>query len=455
MKKTIYIDVTDFVAWQGNFSGIQRVVYEVGIRLATSKKFAVKYVYYSDRRKQFFNVKSDVFEDARRSREARFEDTQRSDVTSTRSKIKHVAKAVKRRLPSAAAKVVKRSYQAARHRAGLVLNNLVRPGARFIRSRYPVGERTTKSFEDTLEPLTITANDTFLILGQGWYGPKWYRPTMIGELVKLRSQIGFDVSVLIHDIIPIRHPEFYDMGFPQVYNEFLFETLIIAKTVFVISKATQNDVERYCEENYIATPNIVLIREGDGFETEKNPTRPARVRQGERYVLAVGSFEARKNYGVLYQAIKQAQLDGTELPKLIIVGRRGFLSHDLLALMGQDHSINDAVLYLDHVSDAELAWLYSNALFTVYPSICEGWGLPVAEALFYGKLCITSNVSSLPEVGGKLADYVSPYDVMGWKNALHTYGSDEELLAAKTATIKKSYKPYSWDDTVRTIEQAL
>ena len=69
-------------------------------------------------------------------------------------------------------------------------------------------------------------------------------------------------------------------------------------------------------------------------------------------------------------------------------------------------------------SDAELAFLYRNCRFTVFPSLYEGWGLPIGESLWFGKLCIASKTSSMPEVGGDLVDYVDPKDADSLQQAI-------------------------------------
>lgn len=454
--KTVYIDVTDIITWRGNFSGIQRVVYEVGLRLAKNKKHNVGYVYYNDKARSFYKIDANVFEEMRKAREQQLAHTQHiNNGDSLRSSTREFAKRVYRSMPGSVAGTAKKSYNYTRHQAGRFMNGFVRPAVRFVKTKYPTREYVPPMFQERLQPLEITKQDTFLILGQGWYGPKWYRPTMFLELAKLKAKKEFDVAVLIHDTIPVSHPQFFDRGFPHVYTEFLFETLIMAKTVFAISQSTRSDVEKFCEDNAIPMPNIVTIREGDSFTPDSNPVRPYGVYDNEKYVLAVGSFEIRKNYRVLYEAVKEAQLRNVTIPKIIIVGRQGFLSYDLARLIEDDPTTQASILHFRHVDDAELTWLYQHALFTVYPSSYEGWGLPIAEALSYGKFCISSNTSSMPEVGGKLVDYVSPYDVVGWMEKLSLYGSDSELLAQKTAAVEKNFKPHSWSEATQAIEAAL
>lgn len=435
-RKQIWLDITDLESWTGHFTGIQRVVYEIGSRLVDHGDFTLRCVVYDEVRKKFFEASDDILrlsEDT--SETSSLENSVEADL---KLKFKHYAKSAAHRLPPLIKGPVIRTYHYTRHRVGTIKNEAVYPLYRKVRAAVVAGGTEA----------TIAANDTVLILGAGWH-----KRSMIDSLAERKSKDGFDVAVLIHDAIPIIKPEFFGPGLQEVYAEFMFEALAMASVVFSISKSTTRDIESFCEEMNITLPRIVLVREGDGFKKNIHPVKPGLL-STSTYILAVGSFEARKNYTLLYQVAKQAQLEGRKLPQIVIVGRHGFLAYDLTYLLQADTS-NPGVTHLSNVSDAELSWLYENALFTVYPSVYEGWGLPIAESLFYGKFCISSNTSSMPEIGGDLLDYVSPYDTVGWLNSIAAYSEDREKLKSREERIKKEYKPTPWDDTAALIISAL
>jgi glycosyltransferase involved in cell wall biosynthesis len=105
------------------------------------------------------------------------------------------------------------------------------------------------------------------------------------------------------------------------------------------------------------------------------------------------------------------------------------------------------ITILNEINDSDLIALYKNALFTVYPSLYEGWGLPVAESLAYGKYCLASYASSIPEVGNDLIEYLDPYDVACWARRLDELSQNDEFIQEKEKLIKISYSPVSWTDT--------
>src|SRR5438045_6658259 len=96
------------------------------------------------------------------------------------------------------------------------------------------------------------------------------------------------------------------------------------------------------------------------------------------------------------------------LPHLVIVGGVSWDGENTERFFKQDRRIEGLVHILDEIDDAALDRLYRNCLFTVYPSLYEGWGLPVGESLNYGKICIATNTSSVPEIAPALTDLLDP-----------------------------------------------
>jgi glycosyltransferase involved in cell wall biosynthesis len=94
-----------------------------------------------------------------------------------------------------------------------------------------------------------------------------------------------------------------------------------------------------------------------------------------------------------------------------------------------------------------LDWYYRNAMFTVFPSLAEGWGLPVAESMCYGKVCIASNVDSIPEIAGDLIPYFDPRDPDQIYKLVKQYITDSGLRSRAEKRIRSHYRPHSWDTT--------
>ena len=149
-----------------------------------------------------------------------------------------------------------------------------------------------------------------------------------------------------------------------------------------------------------------------------------------------------------------ATLPFDDIPELVIIGSRGWYTNDITMLFEQDPVISKKVRILHQTNDEELSWLYQNAQLTIYPSMYEGWGLPVAESLAYGKVTLSSDASSMPEVGGDCADYFSPYDSQACVNLIRQYLKGATLIK-REEYIKKFYKITTWEAAYLKIENTL
>jgi len=163
------------------------------------------------------------------------------------------------------------------------------------------------------------------------------------------------------------------------------------------------------------------------------------------YLLFVSTIESRKNHRVVFEAYRKLLPGGKEkVPLMVFVGMPGWGVESLMHEIANDTTTAGHIRMLNNVSDNDLAHLYQNCLFTVYPSFYEGWGLPVAESLAYGKFCLSSQTSSLPEVGGDLIEYLHPNDTDAWAERISYYSSERDALAAAEKRIKGLYEPPTW-----------
>jgi len=234
----------------------------------------------------------------------------------------------------------------------------------------------------------------------------------------------------------------------------MFELAANSDGIMAISQSTSRDFGTFCTSVGIIAPPVSVIRLGDNPELQPVKSVPVVGIESESYILAVGSFEARKNYALLYSVWKQAALNGQILPRLVIVGSKGWAAGDTLAAMQLDPDVAEAITVLGGISRARLTWLYQNAMFTIYPSTYEGWGLPIAESLAYGKPCLASNTSSMPEVGGDLVDYFNPLDPQGCLLAIKAY-LEPGALAAHHERIQSEFKTTSWAATLQQVQRNL
>jgi glycosyltransferase involved in cell wall biosynthesis len=143
------------------------------------------------------------------------------------------------------------------------------------------------------------------------------------------------------------------------------------------------------------------------------------------------------------------------VPALIFAGQLGWMVDDLLADLAASGYLGGKIEHRPGLSDEELDEAYRSCLFTVFPSLCEGWGLPIAESLAHGKFCVASNRTSIPEVGGDLIDYFDPSDDDDALAKIERLLFEPCYLAATQARLRAEYRPRTWADCARALVRKL
>jgi glycosyltransferase involved in cell wall biosynthesis len=143
------------------------------------------------------------------------------------------------------------------------------------------------------------------------------------------------------------------------------------------------------------------------------------------------------------------ELPAEHVPTLVFAGHIGWMVADLIAQLDNCAWLDGKIVLCDQPSDAELEALYRGCRFTLFPSLYEGWGLPVTESLVFGKPCIISSATSLPEAGGKLARYFDPESVTDATRVIKATIEDEAGLAVWQALVAREFRPVAWDESAR------
>lgn len=231
----------------------------------------------------------------------------------------------------------------------------------------------------------IKNGDIFLILGEPWDFPQ-----IVTSLNILKSKYDIKIYSIVHDLMPFFLPELYMPGFPEEYKKCYSSLLPISTKIFYYSEATKNDLLRYYSKDEIEKKLERIHLGGDINLLGRNEPISLDVQnklQNKEYIIYVSSFSARKNHFLLIYVWRML-LDkfGDKAPYLVLVGSvNNNLTSNTLDLIARNPLLNEKILIFSDVSNATLTWLYKNALFSIFPSIYEGWGLPVSESLTLGK----------------------------------------------------------------------
>lgn len=399
---TIWIDLTDFLQWTGNLTGIQRIQYNLS-KLYIESEADVKFFIYTESERTFNEVDFDP------------DDIVKLGIVSTK----------------------KEHSQSKNFREKF---NKIVAKSRLL-SKEGVLRVTNHSLGTDSVSSPFNKDDTVLIMGGIWVGD------FINDLSKAKAQKGFKLIHFAFDMIPTLFPGFVVDWLPETFTNYQKKVFSISEGVIAISESTANDVRKFIKDHHIKnTPLISVVRIGENIDEMSNANSPKNLGDLKPgFILSVSTIEARKNHIALFYALREAKRKGIDLPKIVIVGRKGWQTDDFNYIITHDPVAKDGIRLINDADDNTLGWLYRNCRFTIFPSFYEGWGMPVAESLAYGKLCISSDTSSLPEIAGDLIDYFSPYDTGSILSCIIKY-LDKDTLLKKEKEIKENYKSTSWDE---------
>lgn len=264
----------------------------------------------------------------------------------------------------------------------------------------------------------------------------FFSPTHYLPIVAPKKSV---ISVL--DVSYIRFPELFKSSDLNQLTKWTKYSIKKASKVFTISKASKGDIIREYgipEDSVVVTyPGIKTILDMDKLNEKYGLKKD--------YVLFVGTLQPRKNIVRLIEAF--SKLDKSNLD-LIIVGKKGWKFEEILQAP-KKFGIEDKVKFLESVTDKDLPAFYKNAICFVLPSLYEGFGLPVLEAMRYGCPVITSNISSLPEAGGDAALYIDPLNADDIKEKMESVITDSDLRENLIKKGNEQVKRFSWEKTAK------
>ncbi len=251
----------------------------------------------------------------------------------------------------------------------------------------------------------------------------------------------------IHDFAYIIHPETARPELRRYLSRAVPRNVRRADHIHVNSIATQRDMERLLGVPH-AKSTIIYSGSGNDFY-RRDAAEIAAMRQRldlpPRYLLNVGTVQPRKNVERLIAAYASVRELAADTP-LVIAGKRGWLAEPIYAAV-ERFGLHEQVRFLDFVSDDDLPRLYSGALALAYPSLYEGFGVPICEAQACGTLTITSAVSSMPEIAGDAALLVDPHSVASIAHALRRALTEPELQAWAKAAGPRQAAHFVWANT--------
>ncbi|MGC8742914.1 MAG: glycosyltransferase family 4 protein [Verrucomicrobiia bacterium] len=263
------------------------------------------------------------------------------------------------------------------------------------------------------------------------FHPTYYEPYFLKYLNKKTFVLT------VYDMIHEKYSNYF--GRRDKTSEYKYLLCQKAKKIIAISNNTKKDL---IEIFKIPDSKIDVVYLAGEIKIEK--TGNIETNLSTNYILYVGNRGGYKNYEFFVKAISPLLVRNREL-NILCAGGNNF--SDKEKSLFDELNIRNQVLYFKVMSDNEIAQLYKNAICFVFPSLYEGFGIPILEAFSCGCPVLLSNTSSFPEVAGEAGLYFEPYDKISIRNAIEKIIADRDL---RTALIKKGYerlKLFSWDIT--------
>jgi glycosyltransferase involved in cell wall biosynthesis len=259
-------------------------------------------------------------------------------------------------------------------------------------------------------------------------------------------------------LIPIKFPRFYSARDFEVFSKFFRDAIGFTDRFICISRCTAADLAAFARAQGCDVDirierlgaDAVLHNAVTASTTELEATKL----EAGRYVLYVSTIEPRKNHAMLLRAWRRlaaGEQGGTRGFKLLLAGRRGWMTDDVQAILADDATANSGIVYLESASDTVLDALYKHAEFCVYPSLYEGFGLPVIEAFAHGRPVIASTGGAVPEAAGELAPCIDPNDEDAWVAAIGRWLGDPQRVAALSQRIREEFSWPAWPEAARRI----
>jgi glycosyltransferase involved in cell wall biosynthesis len=292
-----------------------------------------------------------------------------------------------------------------------------------------------------------------LIIGKTT-GHHWEQTTLKTFLKERRSPLLIDLAntgplnydnqiVVLHDTAFFAYKDSFKLSFRLWYQHLTRHLSRRVKRIITVSETSKSEIEKYLPA---AKGKIDVVHNGFTL-LETNDKILVETLAKQKYFLAVGNLDPRKNLQRLISAFNLAGFPADVKLKIAGTNSKVFSKNAM--------PLTPNVELLDYQHDSELAALYSNAIAFVFPSLYEGFGLPVLEAMSLRCPTILSDIPVLHEIAGDTALYVNPLDVKSIKDGLTELAENRELAEKLRQLGYEQAKKYSWENTANTINDII
>ncbi len=257
----------------------------------------------------------------------------------------------------------------------------------------------------------------------------------------LRERHGARPFFMVHDLIPITHPQYSRAGEREKHVARMRNVLMHGRAVVTNSQATLEALEAFARASALAMPVARVTHLAPGLA--RAAPGPAPI--AGPYFVMLGTIEPRKNHLLMLQVWERlfAKL-GAQAPRLVVIGQRGWECENVVALLEGNVAAGRA-LELSRCSDAELSNYLHHARALLFPSFVEGYGMPLVEALALGVPVLASELAVFREIAGAIPEYSAPDDGARWEALLLEYSAPGSAARAGQVARLARFRPPTWE----------
>ena len=282
-------------------------------------------------------------------------------------------------------------------------------------------------------------------------------------IARIRRRLGAKTACLIHDLIPLEHPEYFPPGWEKRYRRLAANIGRLFDAVITNSESTARSV-RACLQGTSDSPSTRPVIRSAALGVRAVPRSKINIPSSQHdlsciadrsYFVVLGTIEPRKNHLLLMNLWSRLAVTMAEPPRLIVIGARGWENEQVLDMLERSRRLRGLVEERNGLSDTEVAPLLRRCQAMLLPSFAEGFGLPLAEALAAGVPAICSDIPVLREVGRDVPEYLDPLDLRAWLDAVLEYCDPDSLRRAAQLQRLAAWQPPRWADHFSVVDELL
>ena len=266
------------------------------------------------------------------------------------------------------------------------------------------------------------------------------RPRLMARIV---AREGGAFVALVHDLIPIEHPEYARPGGAAIHRTRMSTLARLADGLIANSQATADGLERLIPKAHAPAIQVAPLGTHEALRQVPRFLPPA-----EPYFVCLGTIEPRKNHLLLLNIWRRLADTGNAPPRLLVIGKRGWENENIVDMLERCPAVAAHVEEINGMADADVSAALTGARALLMPSFAEGFGMPVAEALMVGTPVICSDLPALREAGGAAPEYLDPLDGKAWIDAIQGYAAQQSTRRDAAHARIRDWTAPSWQDHI-------